>query len=135
MMNVSTSGKSRLQDKLDKWFWWIIALLPLIFWLFVNIGCAYSATSRSYVYLNTVLQNHFALDFTLESNGNLIYRVLFDIFGKNGGIFPLFEYGSSYLQYFVYFVTVQILHVLIDVLVFIPRFAHKILSKAINFGE
>lgn len=34
MMNVSTHGHSRLQEKFDKFFWFIIGFLPIIF------GCA-----------------------------------------------------------------------------------------------
>ena len=86
-----------------------------------------------YLTLDYVMTDFFGMD--IESAPVSIVATSFtDIFGADG-IFPFFKENSGIVYYFVYFVYVQIIHVLIDVLVFIPRFAHKILDKAVNFGD
>lgn len=126
MMNISTHGHSRFQDKLDKFFWFAILVLPIVFFIFLNL------TRVDYSYMDSVLIDFFGMDVT-SAPVSLVTNVFNEIFG-NEGIFPFFQEDSGFMLYFVYFVYVQIIHVLVDVLVFIPRFAHKVLSKAIDFG-
>lgn len=54
---------------------------------------------------------------------NVVYTVLNSIFGANG-VLPAFA-GTAVISYFTWFIFVYVLHVLVDILIFIPRLAHK----------
>lgn len=61
----------------------------------------------------------------LESNQ--IYVVLSQIFATTG-ILPLFV-ASDVILYMSYFISVFIIHLFVDFILFIPRLAHKWLTK------
>ena len=92
-----------------------------------------SVPESDFISMNTIMVDFFGMDIE-SASVSAISQAFIGVFGYDG-IFPFFVENSGVLYYFVYFVYVQILHVLVDVLVFIPRFAHKILDKAVNFGE
>ena len=129
MLSLSTSGHSRLQEKLDKWFWFILAILPIIYFILCNFGLSISGNELK------SFGNVLLIDFGLISDGGILYESLLSIFGPYGmlRVFGFVNLGVIY--YLVYFCYVQVIHVFVDVIVFIPRFAHKIMSKAINFGD
>lgn len=129
MLSLSTSGHSRLQEKLDKWFWFILAILPIIYFILCNFGFAISGNElRS-------IGGVFTSDFGLITDGTILYDSLMSIFGPYG-ILPVFRFSNlGVVYYLTYFCYIQVIHVFVDVIVFIPRFAHKIMSKAINFGD
>lgn len=115
MLSLSTSGRSRLQDKLDRALWFVLAVLPLIVFYVLNYRQGANTDFITFVssfspfpfitdVLNSVTSAAFGVEFALNA-------------------------------YFGYLAGVEIMHVLFDVIVFIPRFAHKILSKAVNFGD
>ena len=65
-------------------------------------------------------------------SSNLFYSVLDKIFGA-AGFFPLFASSSDgILRLLTYFCTIEVIHVYFDVIVFIPRLAHKWISKAVQ---
>lgn len=130
MLSLSTSGHSRLQEKLDKWFWFILAILPIIFFILCNFALSISGNElRSF---QVVVTSDFGVS---DETKNILYSSFMSIFGPNG-ILPVFRYANlGVVYYLVYFCYVQVIHVFVDVIVFIPRFAHKIMSKAINFGD
>ena len=113
MLSLSTSGHSRFQDKLDKVFWFLLAILPCVLYFF--------ELCFEYVTFYDFMSNFGAFPF------------IFDILNEVTEI--AFDTQFMITPYLAYLVSVEIMHVLFDVIVFIPRFAHKILSKAINFGE
>ena len=88
----------------------------------------------TFITLKNVLVDCFGLDVDSKNGGGIVGRGLSDMFGKDG-VFPVFTADSGMMYYMTYVVYVEILHVFVDLLLFIPRFAHKILSKAINFGD
>ena len=113
MLNLSTSGKSRFGDKLDRLLWFLMAIIPFIvyFW----------ELCFEYVAFYDFMTEFGAFPFITD----IINEVTQSAFDTQFMITP----------YLGYLVGVEIMHVLFDVIVFIPRFAHKILSKAINFGD
>ena len=61
-------------------------------------------------------------------DSGLIYKSLFDLFGT-GGILPLFSAENNAILVFLsYFVSVEIVHLAVDFLLFIPRLAHKYMN-------
>lgn len=102
---------------LDNLFWLVMALLPLILHS-VNILC---------YRLSDVTQVPSSLFTLLNSalfSDSIVYSSLAELFGPDG-ILPLFTDSSIYLRYMAYFVSVEIVHLAVDFLVFIPKLCHK----------
>lgn len=121
----------------DRIFWAIILLLPILYWLISPVGYSIgggtalsglSGSTISMVGLGDVLGT-----FGIDTN-NFIYGVFNDLFGVNG-VVPFFIVDSSLLLYFVYIVIVEILHLMIDFLIFIPRLSHKWLNYLTRADE
>lgn len=105
----------------DTLFWFIVSVLPLVAFvilLFFN--------GASGVDLSTVINN---IGFGLNDS-NVVYVAINGICGVDG-VLPLFA-SSDIILYLSYFVIVSILHVFVDVLLFIPRFAHKLMEGFTN---
>ncbi len=60
---------------------------------------------------------------------NVVYTALNSIFGASG-VLPLFM-SADILLYFSYFICVWICHLAVDILLWIVRYAHKLMD---NFG-
>ena len=115
MLNISTSGHSRFQDKIDRVTWFIMAILPVFVFFVMNYR---QETNTDFItFVSTFSPFPFITDI-LNSVTSTAFGVEFSL--------------NAYLGYLV---GIEILHVLFDIIVFIPRFAHKIMSKAINFGD
>ena len=70
--------------------------------------------------------------FSAYTSVDFVRQTMLSIFGENGA-FPLFDsYNQSIVYYLSYCVNIEIVHVLFDVLVFIPRLAHKWVGKAVQ---
>ena len=107
----------------DKIFWLLVALLPLIiFALQFLIYDLTSITSEMPTFLD------FMQSFGL-STSSICYTVMSDLFGA-GGILPLFAEGNNAVLLFLsYFCSVEIIHLAVDFIVFIPRLSHKFMNK------
>lgn len=97
----------------DTLMWYIVYTLPLILLLFEtfrngNFHSLYEIMSDSGLLVN----------FT-----NPVYSCLEQLF-ITGNVFPLFS-SPDIVVYASYFICVFLLHLAVDVLLFIPRFAHK----------
>lgn len=127
-MRTKKISNTRFSHKLDKIFWLIISLLPVLSWLFYLYGYVRLNTDSSTVvfYFFNWLQSNFLI---VDFGSNPFYSVLLQIFGP-GGIFPLLD--ANVLSLFVWFLTVEVIHVCFDVVAFIPRLAHKWISKAVQ---
>ena len=113
MLSMKTKSRgTRFAHKLDKLFWWIVALMPVFIYLFGNFRNAGAS-----------MTDFFAIVPTFPFIENILNEVTQLAFGCTFAL----------NVYFSYLVGVEIMHVLFDVIVFIPRFAHKITAKAINF--
>lgn len=127
MLSLNPNSKSsRFSKRLDSLFWWLVKLLPLV--LFV---CAVYGFYRNG---GTALWREFSsfmAGFTFLDSTNPIYTALYGVFGADG-VFPIFSSGNALLQYLSYIVVIDILHIMVDVLVFIPRLAHKWIGKAVQ---
>jgi len=80
-----------------------------------------------------------SLDFVMQKTGititrdNVVYSALDGLFGATG-ILPIIT-NSSILYYFVWFVFVELIHLAVDFLVFIPRLCHKWLACLTKDGD
>lgn len=98
--------KKVLMIIIDNLFWMLIMLIPVMV-LFI--------TKEDF---STVL-SQFGIN-----DSNIIYTTLGELFGGSG-IFPIFTDGSPFLLYFTFLVIIELMHLFVDFLVFIPRLAHK----------
>lgn len=103
-----------LKQKIDIFLWAAIWLLPFFayFVLFYREGGTIPVT--------TWIDTHFSFPFVKD----IINNVWQTAFGSD----------LSLAGYLSYLVGVEIAHCLFDVLVFIPRFAHRLVEKAEVFG-
>ena len=116
-------------------FWYIIYLLPLLFFI-VQIFSCYSNEGffpwfmevdgdSSNVDLLVDYFNEFMMGFVVHNNP--ISNVFMDIFSF-GGLLPIFNNGATgdgLILYFSYFVGVYLIHLCVDFLLFIPKLCHK----------
>ena len=101
----------------DNIMWYLIYLLPIVIWLAVSFrtGNLVSLSSAMSTMGFEVLQT------------NQILTSLVDLFSI-GGILPLFV-SSDIILYMTYFISVFLIHLCVDFILFIPRLAHKWLNK------
>lgn len=105
--------KNNVLDILDNVFWYIIYLLPLVAYL-ISI-CGHGD--------NTLTIIEYFNDFFSLSGSNMILTTLLDIFGSDG-VFSILDDSSYVFSIVSYFVTCFLIHLAIDVLLFIPRLCH-----------
>ena len=124
-MRTKKTGNTRFSYKLDKIFWFFIAFSPLIFYaLYLASHFKQSEYFSFYVFLS----NYLGLFF---SSNNVLSSIFSSILGPSG-IFPVFSAQSGWLVFFSFLATVEVVHILFDVVAFIPRLAHKWISKAVQ---
>ena len=122
---LSKTTKNRFSYKLDKLFWFIVAFAPLFCYL---LYVPAKSTSGEPISVALFLLDNFLSG--VEFSANPVWSAFYQIFSKNG-VFPLFgSEGALYL--FFWFVSVELIHLFFDVIVFIPRLAHKWISKAVQ---
>lgn len=110
-----------LEHNLDRIFWFIVLLLPLVAYLIIN--------RWQLITFGELLQQYNIL------TTNVVYDVLSNIFGSTGEL-PFFDTSStnSVLIYMSYMVTIELLHIVVDVILFLPRIAVTLLDKASEMG-
>lgn len=125
---LSKTTKNRFSYKFDKLFWWIVALFPVLCYiLYVGFGDVKTSTGSLFTLPD------FFVTFILDGYGfedNIISTTLNSIFGPSG-VFPIFT-ASPPMYFFNWFIWVELFHVFFDIIVFIPRLAHKWISKAVQ---
>lgn len=111
--------KRTIKNIADQLFWLIVALMPLVVFLVQHL--AYELTSAADA-LPSFLE--FMQGFGISTD-SIVYSVLADLFGFEG-IMPFFtQDNNTVLLFMSYFVTVQIVHLAVDFILFIPRLCHK----------
>ena len=100
----------------DKLFWFIAMSLPLLVWIIsANNGNGNFASVMSELGVST---------------DNIVYQTLESLFGSGqDSIIHLFTSGSTTMLYFTYFIIIELVHLFVDFILFIPRLSHKWLSK------
>lgn len=108
--------KRNLTCIFDNIFWYLLYALPVIFYLFALM-------SRNY----TPVAFDVFFDFIgVDVHTTLIYGTLLDLFGTSG-TFPLFD-DPTIFTVLTWFVNVFLIHIAVDVLLFIPRWCHHLMD-------
>ena len=101
----------------DNVMWYILYLMPILIWGLVSYQSG-QITSLSNAMSSMGLE-------IFETNQ--IYTSLSSIFATTG-ILPLFT-NPDIILYMSYFISVFLIHLFVDFILFIPRIAHKWLNK------
>ena len=110
----------------DTVFWYLLYFLPVLAYLLFLI--AEPASGTAVIDFMTFFES-LGLGFVSD---NVIISSLSCIFGTDG-VFPIFSTDVPFVI-FTWFIGTYILHLAVDFILFIPRFAHKWLNKLTN-GE
>ena len=111
--------KKNVFHLVDVIFWLLIAVFPIAAYLIVYAGKGEVVTFTNFLT---------SLGFGLNTSSP-IYITLNAIFGVGGGMLELVT-DTAVLLYATYFITIMLLHFIIDCLLIIVRWGHKLLDKA-----
>lgn len=125
---LSKTTKNRFSYKLDKIFWFLIAIAPFLGYFLCVAFNGITVSNEA----NITLPNFFITNVLGGSSfsSDIVWSTLCNIFGPTG-ILPVFS-NESVLYIFNWFIWVELFHLFFDVIVFIPRLAHKWISKAVQ---
>ena len=127
-MRMKKTCNTRFSYKLDKIFWFFISFLPITSWLVYLLSYPLLDVNPSSSFIR--LANWISSQFLSTSfSNNIVFQTFIKIFGP-AGEFPLLDSNSAIV--FFWLVSVELIHVMFDVVVFIPRLAHKWISKAVQ---
>ncbi len=126
---LSKTTKNRFAYRLDKIFWFVIQMLPLLSW-FIYCFSVTRSSENSFWAFDTFLIEVFGIG---NFDGNVVYQALSKVFQYSVSIVPSVSFLSKSLTaLFSWFIMIEVLHVCFDIIVFIPRLAHKWISKAVQ---
>lgn len=126
-MRTKKTGNTRFAYRLDKLFWFLITFLPIILYAIHLFACR----SGTFLGFEKFLQTIFNYDYPTGLSTNPIFKVLFSLFSfSDTSVFAFLPY--SLLCLLTYMASVEVVHVCFDVILFIPRLAHKWISKAVQ---
>lgn len=100
---------TKFEKKLDSLFWWLIALLPILVY-FISVFHVGAELSQFNSYVDL---------FTFDYVADIFNR----IFTEN------LAFPSILVNYLSYFISVEIIHIFVDVVVFLPRWFHGLLER------
>lgn len=107
---------TRIEKKYDIFMWSLIYMLPLI--ILILFFDRNTLTSFSDVFT--------MLNLDIISN-NVIYSALVTLFGSTSNVVPIFT-NNDILLYLSYFILMNFVHIIVDILLFLPRWCHKLID-------
>lgn len=108
------------RHSLRKLLWYFILALPLLSYAILCINGTPTLSNVVAQFNNSLVSN------------NTVYSVMKDIFSAND--FLLCGITDGMLQYFAYFVTIEFIHIVLDVILLLPQICHSFLEKCFG-GE
>lgn len=101
-------------------FWWILYLLPIICYLLLVWG--FARNGDFYDTFGTFISE------SAFGSKTFINTALYDLFGTEG-ILPFFSPDSGIISFLSYFIGMNLVHLAVDFILFIPRLCHKFMNK------
>lgn len=126
----------QLTRKLNTIFWWTLSVLPLLIILVYFIMGIVNLNTQGTSLSGTDLQTYFnATNLTDLINSNLLWR--FNLYIPSwlstpiDSLFTTFGVNETelYILVFGWFIMVEMVHLLIDVLLFVIRWVHDLLER------
>lgn len=117
--------KRNIPILIDSIFWLIMWLLPVLFYLFNYLAYDISVDTISIASFSEFIVNNFGI-----STGSEIYTTLTTIFTDNNYLGVIDStISNSLILYVIYIFFIELIHIFVDVILFIPRFAHNFIAK------
>ena len=114
--------KRTIANLVDSAFWFFVSILPLALYMITCLSYKLQSSTDNLTGFLPFMKNLGLMD------SGIIYNSLVDLFGTTG-ILPLFSADNNAILLFLsYFVSVEIVHLAVDFLLFIPRLAHKYMN-------
>ena len=114
--------KRTIANLVDSLCWLLVAILPIVLYLITCFSYKLTNSTESVIAFLPFMKSLGLVD------SGLIYNSLFFFFGT-GGILPVFSAENNAILVFLsYFVSVEIVHLAVDFLLFIPRIGHKYMN-------
>ena len=114
--------KRTIANLVDSAFWFLVSILPLALYLITCLSYKLQSSTDTLTAFLPFMKNLGLMD------SGIIYNSLSDLFGSSG-ILPLFSVDNNAILVFLsYFVSVEIVHLAVDFLLFIPRIGHKYMN-------
>ena len=114
--------KRTIANLVDSAFWFLVSILPLALYLITCLSYKLQSSTDTLTAFLPFMKNLGLMD------SGIIYNSLSDLFGSSG-ILPLFSADNNAILVFLsYFVSVEIVHLAVDFLLFIPRLGHKYMN-------
>ena len=114
--------KRTIANLVDSAFWFFVSILPLALYLITCLSYKLQSSTDTLTGFLPFMKNLGLMD------SGIIYNSLVDLFGTTG-ILPLFSADNNAILLFLsYFVSVEIVHLAVDFLLFIPSIGHKYMN-------
>lgn len=117
--------KRNIPILIDSVFWLIMWLLPVLFYLFNYLSYDISSSGISIAAFSDFIVSNFGI-----SDSSIIYTTLITIFTDNNYLGVIDStISNSLILYVIYIFFIELIHIFVDVILFIPRFAHNFIAK------
>ena len=100
----------------DNFFWFLVKILPVLVLLLLSINNANTN-------ITDIMLNYFGI-----TNNNFIMVAFFQLFGGSSEFLPIFS-NTGILSYMCYYITVTLLHIVVDFIKLLPDLFHNFLEK------
>lgn len=100
----------------DNFFWFIVKILPVLVLLLLSIN-------NGSTNITDIMSNYFGI-----TNNNFIMVALLDLFGSSSEFLPIFS-NTGILSYMCYYITVTLLHIVVDFIKLLPDLLHGFIEK------
>lgn len=123
--------KNRTAKKLYEWMWFIITLLPFIICLFTAFNDGFF-TQQSLESALEIYGDYISEFFSNSTNSvitDALYHIL-NIFNDVGD--PIFVVPDFAVIFGVYLISVEFVRLIVDLLLWVPRFLQKQLNKGVK---
>lgn len=116
--------KKKISKIFDKMFWGLVMALPLLVYVFYIIK-----TGNIYSFESVFTDFGFGID-----TSGVIFQTFSSLFGVTAGSSSAIAAftGNGIILYITYIVLVELIHLIVDCLLYIPRIAMKFLDKGVE---
>lgn len=123
--------KRNLPYLIDGIFWLIMWLLPVLFYMFNYLAYDIAVSGISIASFSDFIVNNFGISINSE-----IYTTLTTIFTDNNylGVIDS-SISNSLILYTIYIFFIELIHIFVDVILFVPRFAHNFIARFQEVGN
>ena len=106
--------------------WLLMAIMPLFLYMITAFG---SGGGSELITFKELMEQKLGFFF---NESNTLYNMIMEIFG-NSGAMPLFTENVG--AFLAYYITVEIAHLLVDIIIFIPRMAQSWMTTYTKKGS